>query len=595
MSFNPKVRSFPESVCELVCVCVFLLLSWRLLVQHSICLVRKLFANQISFVNMEYPFTTEYSRSARAGCKICKDTIQKDVLRMGRLLQSPHFDGYITHWYHFECFFNHKKFKIGLTSSQIKGFEEIRFEDQKLIEDNIKAAAPSTPAASSKTNKSKKGDDETGKKKAAPRKRKSDADPVFVINPSAQEFAVEYAKSNRSKCKVCECVIEKDDVRIGKQDTDSDDAKRFGPLFRWFHPKCFAENRDDLEFHSDASLLPNFECLKKSDQKKLLKNLPASKSAKKPKLEPVALPKVEEMEVDASMETKLKAQSDKLYQYTEMLNGLKRKQLEALLELNQMPTNHDRKREISYLADALAFGVPEMCPQCSSPLRFKTTNYRCTGISEWGAQCEYKADQPKRRRLEIPPELKDHPLMVDYRYKPGKRIYNQQYKAEVERKEMESMAALLDVKEEHNGDTGNNGDNSKPLSHYHIGLLINNMAMKEKVNQLGGTLVKNDAANKNVLCYVCEAKRYPKEKKNINKNAKLVHAQDNKVPVVSELFLVALLNGSSLFDAMKNNVLEFWDIGDRDEHIANRIENFNVKSKLDGIFKSGSKPGEYCR
>ena len=37
--------------------------------------------------------------------KGCKDKIQKDVVRMARMMKSRHHDGFDPSWFHFDCFF----------------------------------------------------------------------------------------------------------------------------------------------------------------------------------------------------------------------------------------------------------------------------------------------------------------------------------------------------------------------------------------------------------------------------------------------------------------------------------------------------------
>lgn len=41
-------------------------------------------------------FKIEYAKSNRAGCKGCKEKIGMNELRLGKLVPSPHFDGYVS-------------------------------------------------------------------------------------------------------------------------------------------------------------------------------------------------------------------------------------------------------------------------------------------------------------------------------------------------------------------------------------------------------------------------------------------------------------------------------------------------------------------
>ncbi len=47
------------------------------------------------------PFIIEGARSARARCKLCRKKIDKDVLRLGTLIEGPYGTGYI--WEHLTC------------------------------------------------------------------------------------------------------------------------------------------------------------------------------------------------------------------------------------------------------------------------------------------------------------------------------------------------------------------------------------------------------------------------------------------------------------------------------------------------------------
>ena len=76
------------------------------------------------------PFTCEYAKSGRAGCKGCKMNIDKDDLRLGIMVQSPHFDGKIPMWHHEKCFFRKARIEnIG----DLHGFDNLRWEDQEKL------------------------------------------------------------------------------------------------------------------------------------------------------------------------------------------------------------------------------------------------------------------------------------------------------------------------------------------------------------------------------------------------------------------------------------------------------------------------------
>ena len=47
------------------------------------------------------PYVIEGARSARSKCKTCRKKIDKDVLRIGILIEGPYGTGYM--WHHLKC------------------------------------------------------------------------------------------------------------------------------------------------------------------------------------------------------------------------------------------------------------------------------------------------------------------------------------------------------------------------------------------------------------------------------------------------------------------------------------------------------------
>ncbi|VEL35354.1 unnamed protein product [Protopolystoma xenopodis] len=83
----------------------------------------------------DFKFQTDYAKSDRSSCKLCKASIAKDSLRLATLAQAPKFDGKIPLWYHFGCFFN--KAKAAVDTSGIKNFDNLRWADQEKIRQKI--------------------------------------------------------------------------------------------------------------------------------------------------------------------------------------------------------------------------------------------------------------------------------------------------------------------------------------------------------------------------------------------------------------------------------------------------------------------------
>ncbi|RXM97744.1 Poly [ADP-ribose] polymerase 1 [Acipenser ruthenus] len=196
-------------------------------------------------------YKSEYAKSGRASCKKCKENIAKESLRMAIMVQSPMFDGKVPHWHHFSCFWQRARV---LSHGDIDGFSDLRWEDQEKIKKAIETGGVTAGG---------KGDKE-GSGKA---------------EKTLNDFAVEYAKSNRSTCKGCEQKIDKEQIRVSKKMVDPE-KPQLGMIDRWYHTGCFISRREELGFMPayNASQLKGFSNLKAEDKEELNKRLPAVKS-----------------------------------------------------------------------------------------------------------------------------------------------------------------------------------------------------------------------------------------------------------------------------------------------------------------------------
>eukprot|EP00116_Pleurobrachia_bachei_P003904 sb/3464166/ len=160
----------------------------------------------------DLPFAAEYAKSGRAACKTCGGAIPKDHIRIAKMVQSPHFDGKVPLWNHFNCFFRKQAIK---STGDIKGFGTLRFEDQTKIKEKVGGLV-----------KTGKGGQVVSK-----------------------EVQAEYAKSNRSTCHGCYTSIAKDTLRVGCWvDAEGSELKWAvnGKKQSWHHPSCFADRRKEL-------------------------------------------------------------------------------------------------------------------------------------------------------------------------------------------------------------------------------------------------------------------------------------------------------------------------------------------------------------
>jgi hypothetical protein len=121
------------------------------------------------------PYLIEAARSSRSKCRTCKRKIEKDLLRIGILLEGPYGTGYL--WHHLNC------------------AARRRFEDVEAAYEQVSwAEGVEVPELA-----------ELKKLQEAAEKKKAD---------KQESPWAERAKSGRSKCKNCEEVIEKETWRV---------------------------------------------------------------------------------------------------------------------------------------------------------------------------------------------------------------------------------------------------------------------------------------------------------------------------------------------------------------------------------------------
>ena len=94
----------------------------------------------------EFGFTIEYAKSNRSTCRTTKQKIEKGALRIGKMVQSPHFDGRVPQWHEAEAFFKSGNQGL-LSSSLIHNWDEIRPDDQQQVEAWIKKSLGGASAA----------------------------------------------------------------------------------------------------------------------------------------------------------------------------------------------------------------------------------------------------------------------------------------------------------------------------------------------------------------------------------------------------------------------------------------------------------------
>jgi hypothetical protein len=142
----------------------------------------------------------EEAKSGRSRCNSCGKSIDKGELRLG--IGEPGYDDDIMYkWHHLKC--AAKKHPDDLELA-IKEFDD-DIPDQDELEKIM----------------------EESKKKGADKKSGN---------------VIELAKTNRSKCQICQQQIDKDTLRFG---VEAENEFAPGTVLKWHHLKCAAEKKID--------------------------------------------------------------------------------------------------------------------------------------------------------------------------------------------------------------------------------------------------------------------------------------------------------------------------------------------------------------
>lgn len=485
----------------------------------------------------DLPYIAEYAKSGRASCKGCKNIINKEVLRMGIMVQSPHFDGKMPLWHHFDCFFRKKL----LTSvGDIANFQSLRWEDQERIKNKV--VGGNGDASSSTTT----SDNTSGKKKSKKvKKSEASSNPV---DSDLKEFSVEYAKSSRSSCQACSEKIQKNEVRISKMIHDDETAHRWGAHPGWYHVDCFVEKRSEIGYTEAADKLPGFSILSNEDKDILQEKI--TSTGKKRKQE-VGKPAAKKLKVLTEEEKALADQNKLIFSFRDKLSRLSKKKLKYLLEYNKQGIPPGESRILDCLSDNMAFGAIEPCSECGTgQLRFKDGTYRCAGhLTEW-TKCMHTTNTPKRKPFCVPEDLaEEYDFLSAYKYVKRDRV-------------IPSVVEAPSAKKTANGAP-------RPLENFKIALVGDFEKSTEEITalvaNLGGKVV--NTVNSNVTCIISTQDEID------TKSKKIKSAEKHGVHVVSEKFLDDVKNGGAVL-MMKQNLLSTWG-GDP----TSKVERLTEKSK----------------
>ncbi|KAL8548020.1 hypothetical protein ACS0TY_007353 [Phlomoides rotata] len=360
--------------------------------------------------NPPKPWKAEYAKSSRSSCKTCKTPIEKEILRLGKMVQATQFDGFMPMWNHASCIL--RKANQIKSVDDVEGIELLRWEDQQKIRkyvDSVGSAVASNTSAS-----------------------------------AVVECGVEVSKTSRANCRICNQKIMKGEIRISTKPEGQ------GPRsLTWNHAKCYLET--SLAFQ--LKKLSGWDSLSDSDHATLLslvkKNTSTSKGTKaepeeqstskgnakrKNAHESDQKSKIAKPGGDASSSktpslrdskedgnSKASALENQLETQTKVLWALKddlkkhvtTSELREMLELNEQDSRGSEFDLRERCADGMLFGALAKCPMCSGWLHYSSGMYRCSGfLSEW-SKCSYSTPEPQRikGKWKIPEETSNDYLL----------------------------------------------------------------------------------------------------------------------------------------------------------------------------------------
>ncbi|XP_072912212.1 poly [ADP-ribose] polymerase 1 isoform X2 [Hemitrygon akajei] len=461
-------------------------------------------------------FRAEYAKSGRASCKKCGESIAKDSLRLAIMVQSPMFDGKVPHWHHYACFW--KRARV-VSPTDVDGLSDLRWDDQEKIKKAIETGGGGG---------GKGGEQGEGKGEK-----------------TLSDFAVEYAKSNRSTCKGCSKKIEKDTVRVSKKMIDPE-KPQLGMIDRWYHPDCFVGSRAELGFlpRYSAAQLKGFNTLTGDDKAELKKKLPATKTEGKRKGDEVDGEVTSKKKKKKEEEKKVVKQEKELKEQSQLIWGIKdalkkycsTNDLRELLIANGQEIPSGESAILDRVSDGMAFGALQPCTECQGQLVLKDSAYVCTGnITAW-TKCSFSTQVPLCKDWVIPKEFHSIAYLKKFKFKRQNRVFAPAPPA-AESSPTDAPSAV----------TG------PPLTNLKV-ILLGKFSkgkdeLKSLVEELGGKTT--NSASKAQLC-VSSQKEVDKMTK------KMEEVKEANVRVVSEDFLIDLKSGKSLQDLFSVHGISSW-------------------------------------
>lgn len=488
--------------------------------------------------NPPKPWKIEYAKSSRSTCKACKQTINKDVLRIAKMVPATQFDGFMPLWNHAGCIL--KKQGQFQTLNDVEGVDTVRWEDQQKLRKYVEGIGEGSMLGSGGS----------------------------TADDGSNEYAIENAKSSRAVCKGCGKKIGKGEVRIATM-TESDNPKFRGKVPAWRHAKCFLENG---WWTCPMEKMPGWDSLTEEDKEsvqsiakpyiqdtnkdlnndvgeRLQEPLREGKSKKRKPDEREALPSKkpnkahsnkDSVKLDSNvgerysakateLELKLENQTKALWNIKDDLQKhVKTAELREMLEANGQDPSGSEYELRERCADGMLFGALGKCPLCGGGLEYSDGRYKCLDyLSAW-SKCSFSTTNPERvkGKWKIPKETDNKYLSEWFTSQKGKklvRILPPQYP----QNSLENEGTM--------GQSQNSGTAFlKGLSVAIVGKPKESwVEWKRKLEAAGGKLLNE--LTRNAYCLITNENEIDMYKSEIEKAVKM------KVPVLKESFLVDCL------------------------------------------------------
>ncbi|KAK9067559.1 hypothetical protein SSX86_011670 [Deinandra increscens subsp. villosa] len=364
------------------------------------------------------PWKAEYAKSGRSSCKTCKIPIDKEKLRLGKMIEATKFDGFMPVWHHAQCIL--KKARQIQSCDDVEGIETLRWEDQEKIRKYVESGG-------------------SGSSSSAPARGPARA--------TANKCGIEVSKTARATCKICSEKILTGEVRISSK-PEGQGARGLA----WHHAKCFMdsspntqlETLDGWESLSDSdkstvgSMVKKVSTAKKGsvrfekdevkEEKETLKGSSKrkgavdrdekSKMAKTEDCPSTAKTSKNNNSVDSDLDPSklqslLEAQTKELWALKDDLKKhVSTSELKEMMEANNQDSSGSELNLRDRCADGMLFGALKNCELCSGHLHYSGGTYKCKGyLTEW-SKCAFSTSNPDRvkGKWKIPDESENQYL-----------------------------------------------------------------------------------------------------------------------------------------------------------------------------------------